>query len=171
MRAMVEDKIEEHGEGAPMIRRRFLTPKVRRGQLATGDQVLAYVEKVNLAVLAFVCVIGIVCATIFGGSTQVYGALCGGLASLILSLISVVTLRYRAVTRTESGIVQAGGYVTKFAVLIAFFLVLSHFAYSFIDVRVAAVVVILFLLIRLVFSSVIIMRTPVALDVTSKDEE
>ena len=169
---MLEDKREERGEDdAPMIRRRFLTPKVRRGALATGDQVLAYVEKVNLVALVVVCAIGIVCAAVFGGRAQVYGALCGGLAGLIFSLISLFALRYRAITRRESALVQGGGYVVKFAVIIGFFFILSRFAHSFIDVRVAAAVVIVFLVARLVLSTAIIVRTPVAMDVATAGEE
>lgn len=153
-----------------MIRRRFLTPKVRRGHLATGEQVLAYVERVNFFALVIVCVFGVVCAGIFGGSAQVYGVLCGGAAALILSLISLLTSRHKALTRGESIMVHGGGYVVKIAILAAIFFVLARFAHSVIDVRVAAVAVIVLLVLRLVLSTVIIARTPVALDVPQDDE-
>lgn len=168
---MSESQYVDDSEDAPMIRRRFLTPKVRQGQLATGDQVLAYVEKVNLFALFIVCVLGLVWAAIFGGSAQVYGVLCAGGAGLIFSFISLFTLRYRSLTRRESALVQGGGYVVKFAVLIAIFFVLSHFARNFIDIRVAAAVLIVFLVARLALSSVIIVRTPVAMDINPDDEE
>lgn len=168
---MSEAKNEEYSDDTPMIRRRFLTPKVRRGQLATGEQVLAYVEKVNLFALFIVCVVGLVCAAVLGGLAQVYGVLCAGVAGLIFSFISLFTLRHRSLTRRESALVQGGGYVVKFAVLIAIFFVLSHFARNFIDIRVAAAVLIVFLVARLALSSVIIVRTPVAMDINPDDEE
>lgn len=167
---MSEEIRGERSDDTPMIRRRFLTPKVRRGQLATGEQVLAYVERVNFLALLVVCALGLVSAAIFGGAAQVYGVLCAGVAGLIFSLISLFTLRYRSMTRRESALVQGGGYVVKFAVLIAIFFVLSHFARNFIDVRVVAIVLIVFLVARLLLSSVIIVRTPVALDVNPSDE-
>ncbi|MBR6459081.1 MAG: hypothetical protein IKS49_02830 [Actinomycetaceae bacterium] len=167
---MSEEERVEHSDDTPMIRRRFLTPKVRRGQLATGDQVLEYVEKVNLFALLIVCAIGLVGAAIFGGSAQIYGVLCAGVAGLIFSFISLFTLRYRSITRRESALVQGGGYVVKFAVLIAIFFILSRFARDFIDVRVAAGVVIVFLVARLALSSLIIVRTPVAMDIAPSDE-
>lgn len=154
-----------------MIRRRFLTPKVRQGHLATGEQVLAYVERVNLFALLVVCVLGLVCAVVFGGAAQVYGVLCGGGIGLVLFLISFFASRYRGSTRLVSAAVQGGGYVAKFAVIVAFFLILSRLARNVIDVRVAAGVVIILLVARLVLSSVIITRTPVALDVNHDDEQ
>lgn len=167
---MPEKKDTECSDDTPMIRRRFLTPKVRLGKQATGEQVLAYVERVNFFALLIVCVIGLVCAPLFGGTTQVYGVLCGGLLGLILFLISFFASRYHGDTRLASALVQGGGYVTKFAVIVAFFFVLSRFARDVIDIRVAAGVVIVLLVLRLVLSSLIIARTPVALDVPKDNE-
>lgn len=167
---MSEVNSAECGDNTPMIRRRFLTPKVRRGQLATGEQVLAYVEKMNVVALFIVCVLGVVAAAVWGGSAQVYGVLCGGLLGLMLSLISFFASRHKALGRFEGAAVQVGAYLVKFALILVAFFAVQYFMSDAVSMKVAALVLLCTIITRLILSTIVIARTPVALDVQPDDE-
>ena len=168
---MREEERVEHSDDTPMIRRRFLTPKVRRGQLATGEQVLAYVEKVNFFALCVLGVCAAIIAAIVGGQAQLYGVLCGVVVALLLSLISFFASRYQALGRMEGAVVQGGAYLVKIAVLVAAFFGVQYFFGETVSIKVAAIVVFCAIVMRLILSTFIIARTPVALDINPDDEE
>ena len=162
---MSEEMAGARAGDTPMVRRRFLTPKVSVGQLATGDELLAYVEKVNVWAQLFMGVCAAVVAGFVGGRASVFGVLCGVVVVLLLSLISVFASRYQSLSRFEGAFVQGGVYLVKFLVIIGAFLLVKYFLGGVINIKVAAVVVLCGIILRLALSAFLVLRTPVALDV------